>query len=63
MVARAKIPKEFEHLKDMIEETVNKEVEKIIERLEALRKAKGCLKTEKTWEELEAEIYEDLRGQ
>ena len=67
VVIRVKIPKELEHLKDRIEETVNKEVEKIIRRLEALRKAEGCLKTEKTWEELEAEIYdgiyEDLRGQ
>jgi len=67
VVIRVKIPKEFEHLKDRIEEMVNKEVEKIIRRLEALRKAKGYLKTEKTWEELEAEIYdgiyEDLRGQ
>ena len=64
IVIRVRIPKELEHLKDRIEESVNKEVGTIIKRLEVLRKAKGCLKTEKTWEELEAEmhegIYEDL---
>jgi hypothetical protein len=29
VVIRVKIPKEFEHLRDRIEKTVNKEVEKI----------------------------------
>ena len=44
---RVKIPKELEHLRDRIEKSVNREVEAIVERLEVLGKAKGCLKTEK----------------
>ena len=60
IIIKAKIPKELEHLRDKIEKTVNEEVKEIIKRFEALRKAKGCLKTDKTWEELEAEMYDGI---
>jgi len=60
VVIRVKILDEFEHLRDRIEEIVNRETREIIKRLEILRKTKGCLKTEKTWEELEAEMYDGL---
>jgi len=62
IVIKVKIPKELEHLKDRIEKTVNEEVREIIKRFEALEKARGCLKTDKTWEELEAEMYDEING-
>ncbi len=60
VVIRVKIPDEFERLRVKIEEIIYREVEGIIKRLEDLRKTKGCLKTDKTWEELEAEMYDGL---
>ena len=58
IVIKVKMPKELEHLKDRIEKTVYGEIREIIRRFEALEKARGCLKTDKTWEELEVEyIY------
>jgi len=60
IVIKVKIPKELEHLRDRIEKTVNEEVREIVRRFEALEKAKGCLKTDKTWEELEAEMYDGI---
>jgi hypothetical protein len=60
IVIKVKIPEEFEHLRDKIEEVIYREVEGIIKRLEDLRRTKGCLKTDKTWEELEAEMYDGL---
>jgi len=60
IVVRVRIPKELEHLRDRIEETVSKEVETVIKRLEVLRRARGCLKTEKSWDELEAEVHEGI---
>jgi len=60
IVIRIKIPDKFEGLKDKIERLVNKEVEEVIKRLETLNKARGCLKTDKTWQELEAELYENV---
>jgi len=63
VVIRANIPGELEHLKDRIEEIVNRG---IIRQLVVLRKTRKCLKTKKTWEELEVkmydELYEDLIG-
>jgi len=56
IVIKVKIPKELEHLRDRIEKTVNEEVRKIVRRFEALKKAKGCLKTDKTWKELEIAV-------
>ena len=55
---RVKIPKELEHLEGRIEESVNREVKAMVMRFEVLRRVKGCLKTEKTWEELEVEVYD-----
>ncbi|WP_457550675.1 hypothetical protein [Archaeoglobus sp.] len=38
------------------------EVERLIKRLKVLEDTKDCLKTDKTWEELEAEIHDDYSG-
>nr|MDO8080377.1 hypothetical protein [Candidatus Freyarchaeota archaeon] len=60
IVIKIKIPEEFEELKEKIEKLVNREAEEVIKKLEVLKRAKGCLKTEKFWQELEAELYEDV---
>jgi|Deesub1362A_J573_1020465.scaffolds.fasta_scaffold05277_3 hypothetical protein len=57
---RAKIPKELEGSEREIEEILRKKIDDTIKRLEILRKAKGVVKTEKSWKELEAEMYEDI---
>jgi FtsZ-binding cell division protein ZapB len=59
IVIKIKIPEEFEELKEKIENLINREAEEIIKKLAVLKRAKGCLKTEKSWQELEAELYED----
>ncbi len=60
IVVKFKIPKELEHLKDRIEKALNEEVKDILRKFEALERARGCLKTDKTWKELEAEMYEGI---
>ncbi len=59
ILIKIKIPKEFEELKEKIETLIKREAEEVIEKLEVLKRAKGCLKTGKSWQELEAELYED----
>ncbi|MGQ9722240.1 MAG: hypothetical protein ACUVXA_13070 [Candidatus Jordarchaeum sp.] len=59
IVIKIKIPEGFEELKEKIENLVNREAEEVIKKLAVLKSAKGCLKTEKSWQELEAELYED----
>ncbi len=60
IVIKIKIPEELGEMKEKIEDIVNKEVEEIVERIKILKKARGCLKTKKSWHELEAELYEDV---
>jgi len=60
ITVKVKIPDEFEGFEKEIEDIINKEVEEVIKRLKALNKAKGCLRTNKTWQELEAELYENI---
>ena len=60
IIIKVRIPGKFEKLKNKVEKLMNKEVKEVIKKLEVLNRAKGCLKTERTWQELEAEIYEDV---
>ena len=59
IIIKIRIPEEFADLKEKIANLVNREAEEVIKKLEVLKRAKGCLKTEKSWQELEAELYED----
>ncbi len=63
IMIRARIPKELEGSEREIEEILKKKVEDTVKRLEALKKTEGVLKTDKSWQELEAEMYEDISGQ
>ncbi|MBE8540151.1 hypothetical protein [Geoglobus acetivorans] len=60
---KARIPRELEGSEKEIEKILRRKVEDTIKRLETLKKTKGVLKTEKSWHELEAEIYEGIFGQ
>ena len=57
---RARIPKELEGSEKEIEKVLRKKVEDTIRKLETLKK--GVLKTDKSWQELEAEMYEGIFG-
>ncbi|MEX2704686.1 MAG: hypothetical protein Q6352_005415 [Candidatus Freyrarchaeum guaymaensis] len=59
IIIKIRIPEEFADLKEKIANLLNRESEEVIKKLEVLKRAKGCLKTEKSWQELEAELYED----
>ncbi|MHA1578261.1 MAG: hypothetical protein ACTSUQ_01370 [Candidatus Freyarchaeota archaeon] len=59
IIIKIRIPEEFADLKEKIANLMNREAEEVIKKLEVLKRAKGCLKTEKSWQELEAELYED----
>ena len=59
ITVKARVPKELEGSEKEIEKILRKKVEDTIKRLEMLKKTKGVLKTEKSWQELEAEMYED----
>lgn len=59
IIIKIRIPAKFERLKDKIEKLMNRKVKEVIKKLEVLNRAKGCLKTAKTWQELEAEFYDD----
>ncbi|MHA1209997.1 MAG: hypothetical protein ACTSSA_08225 [Candidatus Freyarchaeota archaeon] len=59
IIIKIRIPEEFADLKEKIANLVNREAEEVIKKLEVLKRAKGCLKTEKSWQELEAELYEN----
>ncbi len=60
IIVRIEIPDEFEGMKKKIENLISRETKEVIKRLEAINRAKGCLKTDKTWQELEAELYENV---
>ena len=60
IIIKVRIPGKFEKLKNKVEKLVNKEAKEVIKKLEILSRAKGCLKTKRTWQELEAEMYEDF---
>lgn len=51
-----KVPKELE---EKIKEEILRMKAKVNVR-EALKRARGSLKTEKSWQELEAEVYDEL---
>ena len=53
IIIKIRIPAKFERLKDKIKKLMDREVKEVIKKLEVLNKAKGCLKNEKTWQELE----------
>ncbi|HHI00588.1 hypothetical protein NF865_02295 [Thermococcus aggregans] len=56
VVITFKVPKE-------VEMKIREEIERLKARInvdEALKKARGSLKTAKSWEELEAELYDEL---
>jgi len=59
IIIKIRIPEEFADLKEKIANLLNRESEEVIKKLEVLKRAKDCLKTEKSWQELEAELYED----
>ena len=60
---RTRVPKELEGFEREIEKIIKKRIEDTIRQLEALKKSEGIIKTEKSWLELEAEMYEDLYRQ
>jgi len=62
IMIKTRIPKELEGSEKEIERILKKNVENLIRKLEILKKTEGLLKTEKSWQELEAEMYEDISG-
>jgi len=62
IMIKTRIPKELEGSEKEIERILKKSVENLIRKLEILKKTEGVLKTEKSWQELEAEMYEDISG-
>ncbi len=62
IMIKARIPKELEGSEKEIENILRKKVEDTIKRFEMLKKTEGILKTKKSWQELKAEMYEDIFG-
>ncbi|MHA1246989.1 MAG: hypothetical protein ACTSPE_06655 [Candidatus Thorarchaeota archaeon] len=60
IIIKVRIPARLEGVLDKIEELVNRETQEVIRKLDVLGRARGCLRTDRTWSELEAELYEDV---
>jgi hypothetical protein len=57
---KAKIPRELEGYEREIEDILRKKVAETIKKLEIRKKSQGIIKTEKSWQELQEELYEDI---